>query len=251
MKLLLTIAALFISTSVFAQEHTESVPEPNYIVPNTAPAEVDPVVQEVTKDWVENQKTQNDNPPGVYSQPADTTTPDYFNASLVVKSEPHTQVAPTLPAKPRFRWFGLQLDAGAPDGVALGVIVRPSLNWLRLNASGTWNYLSYGVRGGLTLDPINFPIAPTLTVEGGHFFYGTIPSEQLQVSYDYLNLHGGLDFGKRDVIRFFIHGGVSYMNVYTKNFSTLFNHSDTITLSDPTFSVRAAPSLKVGIFYLF
>ncbi len=143
---------------------------------------------------------------------------------------------------------------GVPDGVGLGIVVRPKLNWLRLNLSGTYNVMAPGIRGGFTLDPIKFPVAPTFTLEGGHAFEGRLPgSKDLpSFSYDYLNLHGGLEFGKRDSFRFFIHAGPTFMNAYTSNFAeSIGNANKSIYISDPTISVRLIPTAKLGFTLMF
>jgi hypothetical protein len=154
----------------------------------------------------------------------------------------------------RFKYVGAQVDVGAPDGVGLGVVVRPKLNWLRLNLSGTYNAMAPGIRGGFTLDPIKFPIAPTFTLEGGHAFEGKVPGTKdlPSFSYDYLNLHSGLEFGNRDSVRFFIHAGPTYMNVFTSNFAdSIGNVNKSISISDPTISARLIPTAKLGLVVLF
>lgn len=155
---------------------------------------------------------------------------------------------------PRFKYVGMQMDLGVPDGAALGVVVRPKLNWLRLNVSGTYNAISPGIRGGLTLDPIKFPIAPTLTFEGGHSFRGSIPGVDSvpDLSYSYVNLHGGLEFGSRDSWRFFIHAGPSWLSAQTYNFSdSIGNKDQSLTVSDPNVSARVFPTAKLGFAVYF
>ncbi len=173
--------------------------------------------------------------------------------SLVLTSALVASSALADEPKPRFKYVGMQLDLGVPDGAALGVVVRPKLNWLRLNVSGTYNVLAPGIRGGLTLDPIKFPIAPTFTLEGGHAFEGKLPGVEMPgISYDYLNIHGGLEFGSRDSFRFFIHGGPTYMGVHTSNFADSVGNTDkSITISDPTVSIRLIPTAKLGFALLF
>jgi hypothetical protein len=156
--------------------------------------------------------------------------------------------------EPRFRYVGAQVDVGVPDGAAIGVVVRPKLNWLRLNLSGTYNAMALGIRGGFTLDPIKFPVAPTFTLEGGHAFEGKVPGQDTipAFSYDYLNLHGGLEFGGRDSFRFFIHAGPTFMSVHTSNFAdSIGNVNRSISISDPTVSVRLIPTAKLGFAILF
>jgi hypothetical protein len=154
----------------------------------------------------------------------------------------------------RHRWVGMQFDVGAPDGVALGVVVRPYVNWARLNLSGTYNVLAPGIRGGITLDPIKFPVAPTLTFEGGRSFNGDLPGKHNlpEVGYDYMNLHLGLEFGNRDHWRFFLQGGPSWLHVTTGNFQSVVGSSDaSLVIGNPTANVAILPTAKLGFAYFF
>lgn len=156
--------------------------------------------------------------------------------------------------KPRFKMVGMHMDVGVPDGGAIGVSVRPTLNWLRLNLSGTYNSIAPGIRGGITLDPIKFPVAPTLTLEGGHAFRGSIPFTDKfgDVSYNYANLHAGLEFGNRDSWRIFLHGGYSWIDLQTYNFSDAVGNEDkSLLISDLRVSARFAPTAKLGFVIYF
>ena len=152
----------------------------------------------------------------------------------------------------RTKYVGMQMDIGAPDGVALGVVVKP-VKVLRLNVSGTYNVLAPGVRGGMTLDPINFGIAPTLTIEGGYAAMGKIPgvSNSPQVGYTYLNLHGGLEFGKRDSWRIFLHAGPSWISLKASGVQSAIDLGNDFTMSDPRATVMFNPTVKLGFVALF
>ena len=111
------------------------------------------------------------------------------------------------------------MDVGLPDGAALGLVVRPRFDWLRIGGAVTHNGIAPGFRLGVTIDPIDFPIAPTLTIEGGHYWQGTLPTVQNSptVGYNYANIHLGLEIGNRANFRFFLRGGVSYVDVSASN----------------------------------
>lgn len=160
--------------------------------------------------------------------------------------------------EPRHRFVGIQADTGIPDGAALGLVLRPipveSVDWFRLGVSGTYNGLAPGVRAGITFDPFRSPVAPTLTGEVGHAFSGTVPhaTGSPTVQYDYANIHLGLEFGNRNVWRFFLRGGVSWMNVNTSNFQGALNLSDSsLMIGNPQFSGLIAPTGKLGFDYYF
>jgi hypothetical protein len=151
---------------------------------------------------------------------------------------------------PRHRTFGLSMDVGVPDGAALGLSVRPKVDWLRLGASFTYNGMGPGFRGSLTLDPIRYPIAPTFTVEGGHAFPGQVPgvSNSPALTYNYANLHLGLEVGNRETFRFFLRGGVSWLDLGTSNFQAMSGMSG---LGDPSYKGWLAPSGKLGFATYF
>lgn len=156
-------------------------------------------------------------------------------------------------SQPRHRWLGMQVDVGAPDGAALGLVVRPKFDWLRLEAAGTYNGLAPGGRLGLTLDPVSFGIAPTLTAEAGFAGQGAIPNhaDLPMVGYDYANFHLGLEFGSRSSWRFFFHGGPSFLHVSTSNFQNAVSLGNGITLANPTTDAWVIPTFKLGLSLYF
>jgi hypothetical protein len=159
------------------------------------------------------------------------------------------------------RTFGMSMDVGVPDGAALGLVVRPHFDWLRIGAALTHNGIAPGLRLGVTVDPIAFPIAPTFTVEGGHYWQGTVPFVQnaTDVGYNYANFHVGLEIGNRSTFRFFIRGGASWLDVNTNNFQssnapsgmTGANGGSTSGVGNPTFNGWLAPSGKLGFSLYF
>jgi hypothetical protein len=165
-----------------------------------------------------------------------------------------TSMASADQTEDRHRWVGVQFDLGVPDGAALGVVVRPKVNWLRLNLSGTYNGLAPGLRGGFTFDPIKFPIAPTLTLEGGKAFNGNIPGHHDLPSfgYDYLNLHLGMEFGNRDRWRLFLQAGPTWMHITTSNFASVLGSNEAdLTVGNPTANVALVPTAKLGFAIYF
>jgi hypothetical protein len=149
--------------------------------------------------------------------------------------------------------IGGVVDIGVPDGIAVGVVAKPYINWARLNVSATYNGMAPGVRGGLTLDPIKFPIGLSLTGEVGHSFEGKLPSFDMpSLSYTYENLHLGLEMGNRDSVRFFIHAGPTWMQATSGNLQSFVSPSDkSIHFSNPDVSLRVMPTAKLGIVFFF
>jgi hypothetical protein len=151
---------------------------------------------------------------------------------------------------------GAQTDIGLPDGAALGVVVRPAVSWLRLSAAYTYA-LASGVRVGATLDPVNFPIAPTLTVEAGHAFRGTVRGQWIgmeddaKVSYSYANLHLGLELGSRDRWRLYLRGGGSVLAVSTSDLVMASASGETVTARGTTVTASALGTAKLGFAMYF
>lgn len=118
-------------------------------------------------------------------------------------------------------WFGLQVDLGAPDLIGLSLVGRATY-WLRLQVGGSTDLFSGGINGGATLVPLRSIVSPSLTVEGGHVFAAEthgiprslgIPVDGYKVGYDYFDAHLGMEVGAQKRVCFFIHAGVSYMDI--------------------------------------
>jgi hypothetical protein len=152
------------------------------------------------------------------------------------------------PAQPRHMW-GITMDLGIPDGAGLGLAMRP-LDWLRLGGAVTHNGMAPGVRLGVTLDPLPSPVGVTFTVEGGHYWSGTIPGIQglPPIAYNYANFHAGLEFGNRSGFRFFVHGGASWLDL---SGATAQNATLATTLSNLSYRGWLTPSAKLGVSLYF
>jgi hypothetical protein len=187
-------------------------------------------------------------------------------------------LAPELPARPPLqdraatahsndsvetkpRLFGTLLDVGVPDGLMLGVALRP---WsiLRMDAAAGVNAVSLGVRAGMTLR-LPTRISPVLSVAGGHFFEGNAngvtrsvagadysPLAQ-SVGYQFANLHTGVEFGLQKST-FYVHGGMSYLHskLHAANDALRATQSADPSVSidvkrDPTLTAWV-PSIKIG-----
>jgi hypothetical protein len=152
--------------------------------------------------------------------------------------------------------FGLQLDLGVPDGIVTSVIFSPTIYWIKLQGGFATNVVDFGYRFGITLDPINFCIAPTFTTEIGHYVYADISNLVKEenfpkVSYSYWNNQLGLEFGDPDGFRFFLRAGISHLWLNVNNLQPYIElkQKDTttkFTVSDPNITAWVTPSLKLG-----
>lgn len=122
--------------------------------------------------------------------------------------------SPASAAPPRYPRFGMAVDAGVPDGAHASVTVRP-LGWLRLDAGGSYNLVSPGIRAGVSLVPFyRSIITPSLVLTGGHFFPGRpapLEDEIESLAYDFFDAHLGLELGGR-WFTFYLQGGRSYIS---------------------------------------
>ena len=177
---------------------------------------------------------------------------------VLVEMGPPVNVRPSEPDKPvepnvYRRKFGVQLGLGVPDAATLGIVFRP-VKYVRAELGGAYNYLTGGVQIGATVLP--FGRVLSFTGEGGYFFGGnanrfTSKNEPAldDVSYEYCNVHAGLDFG-RERATFFVHGGMSYLSAYVSNATQQLNSSSVTFTSDPHLTAWF-PSAKIGLIVYF
>jgi hypothetical protein len=161
--------------------------------------------------------------------------------------------------------YGLGLDFGLsgplPD-TGLLLELRP-FRWAQVRAGVGYNWLAFGVRGGVTVvNPVI--VLLSLTCEGGHYFEGDANkaihwfSNDVQeigslrhFSYDYLNLLAGIELERRH-FSFYLRGGVSWMHTTIRDFAQSAQDAAHVDLqaSDPKVSYRG-PTLKLGTQYFF
>ncbi len=184
------------------------------------------------------------------SAPSEAAPPSFVIAGPPSPDSAYDLAKAATPVR-RHRTFGMTMDIGVPDGAALGIVVRPRFDWLRLAAAVTHNGIAPGLRLGVTLDPIAFPIAPTLTIEGGHYWAGPLPMIQgsPSIGYDYANFHLGLEIGNRATFRFFLRGGVSWVDMSGAQAQNTSGNGSSI--DNPSYTGWLAPSAKLGFSLYF
>lgn len=184
------------------------------------------------------------------------------------------EAAPGLAAEPRSSrsWyslygghnFGLLVDAGVPGGAGLAAMFRP-WSFLRLEGGLNWNYLSFGLRGGVTVVPFEWGITPTLHFEGGHFFAGdasrfsTDPAARLvlqRVPEDYLSASLGLEFGSQQRFVFFLRTGLCWIRTEADNLAAAINAANPSTKPAKSAAnmplLLQVPTVSVGVLlFLF
>ncbi len=154
--------------------------------------------------------------------------------------------------------MGFGMDLGVPSGAAVGVVVNPGLDWARLQASLTYNYLTFGGRGSLQLDPFalirdrrgGIPFGLFADVQGGFYPQANVPghSDLPSVGYDYLNLYGGIRLGRPNGFHWNFEAGPTYMHVATGNFQSVLNNAGVsgLKIGNPTVDGWFVPTFSTG-----
>lgn len=148
----------------------------------------------------------------------------------------------------KVRLFGLTLLAGLPDGIAPGISVHPGTNLLHIDVAMT-GLFSLGVRGGVTLDPFDWVVAPTLTVAGGYSGWADLPtSTTAQYQLVYVNIQPGIEIGRRSRFRVFLRAGYSHFWVAGTSAATYDGLS---AASEPKLRINFLPSVNLGLTSYF
>jgi hypothetical protein len=172
---------------------------------------------------------------------------------------------PSPPVEAPLPKLGLRLGLGGPDGATASLVVRP-LPSLRFHAGPAWNYLGWGVQGGVAVTPFRWAVSPVLEASFGHFFGADlnkvikdIPAElqslASDVGYDYLNGQVGLELGSPRGFTFSIGLGLSYLWSDLHGTATTVQNPGTpdqatVTVANP--SLRAViPSFRLGMLFPF
>jgi hypothetical protein len=163
------------------------------------------------------------------------------------------------------RQFGLLMDAGVPGGAGIAGMFRP-WSFLRVEGGLNYNYLSVGLRGGLTLIPFDWAVTPTAHFEGGHFFDGDAsrftsdPGAKILLSHvpeDYLSASLGLEFGSQQRFVFFLRVGLTWIRTEARNVAQAVTAENsggatTVKSAQNIPLLAQVPTLSVGaLLYLF
>ncbi len=153
---------------------------------------------------------------------------------------------------PRHHWGGIDLSVGVPSGVHLGVVIRPYVNWLRVEVGAGHNLMAPGIFGNITLDPMPWAVGITLTGELGYYWSGPVPfvTNPPDVGYSYASVMPGLEFGPRNSVRFYFRGGFTWMHADVSNID-FGKSSNGVTLGNPKADLMAAPAVQMGLSIFF
>lgn len=150
--------------------------------------------------------------------------------------------------------LGGGMDIGVPSGAAVGVVLNPGVDWVRLQTSLTYDYLAFGGRQSIQLDPFallpNCPFGVFADAQVGFQPNASIPghADLPQVGFDYLNLYGGLRFGKPNGFHWNVEMGPTYMHITTNNFQSVLNNTGTtgLVVGNPQVNGWIMPTVETG-----
>lgn len=154
------------------------------------------------------------------------------------------------------RRYGMMLDVGVPDGATASLVVRP-IRPLRVDAGISYNGVSTGVRGGLTLVPFASWFTPTLSVDAGHYTDGDAnPLARMitgnpmfsspaldQVGYNYADAQAGLELGRKR-FTFYLRAGITRVTGDVHNLGAAFS-GDMPTMTKGTVTFGTDPALTI------
>jgi hypothetical protein len=156
--------------------------------------------------------------------------------------------------KPRFRFAVADINCGVPSGCVGEMGIRP-FYWLKLEVGAGYNGLAPGVIGSVVVDPIPFGIGVSLSMDVGHYWAGTVPgvSNSPSVEYSFVSPMVGLEFGNHRAWRFYLRGGLSYIDATGSNFQSLIgnNNSNGVAFGNPHIDAWVAPAFKLGMSFYF
>lgn len=181
-----------------------------------------------------------------------TTAPPPAPADL----PPAAQPAAATEEPEKLKLLGVQLSAGAPQGLALSAVVRP-VKWVRGSVGLAHNILGPGIQGSVTVLPFHFGVTPTFTLEAGKFFEtdisddvsGTFPSgldpALRKFGYSFYSAQVGLEFGSQSHFLFFLRGGLAWVRSGLDDVRGFQEGGTTVDVTNPSLDATI-PTVNLG-----
>jgi hypothetical protein len=163
-----------------------------------------------------------------------------------VAVKPRPVAPPLFEPDDKLRLFGVTLLVGVPDGIAPALSFHPWTNLVHIDL-GPSALMSLGFRGGVTFDPLDWIVAPTLTVSAGYNGWADAPfvsGSSVRFTTTYLNVQAGIEVGRRSRFRMFLRGGYSHLWIDTDFYPS---YSGKQATSPATVRIGFLPSLNLGL----
>ncbi|MFZ5441513.1 MAG: hypothetical protein ACOZQL_16015 [Myxococcota bacterium] len=158
-------------------------------------------------------------------------------------------------------FFGVHLDAGAPDGIGAGMTVTPG-RFLRIQLSGLTNGVGSGVRLGAMLVAFpSFAFRPFLGVDGGYVWGGqwawlpqliddpTVRSMITGVSVGFASAQVGFELGSKN-FAFVLRAGLSYVDLGLPNQQLTTGSASSVSIGGLALH-GFIPSARLGFLICF
>lgn len=150
--------------------------------------------------------------------------------------------------------LGVGADLGVPGGAGIQLTLHPKTDAVRLGVAADYNYLTFGGRASVELDPLALlhwqAIGLYADVQGGFFNNASVPghSDLPQFGYDYLNLYGVLRLGNARGFHWNFMAGPTYMHITTGNFQSVLNNTGAsgLHIGNPTVNGWLVPTFSTG-----
>lgn len=168
------------------------------------------------------------------------------------------------PAEAPYPRLGLAIGAGVPQAATLDLLYRP-IPWLRLSAGPTWDYVGWGVHGGLVLAPVRWVVSPIAAVEAGRMFEvdlnkiasvdaGLRPLLQ-RVNVQYLAATVGVEVGSQRGFAVSLRAGLAWLQTIAHGSGQLTasggasgQNDAIVTVTSPTLRA-STPTVQLGFQY--
>ncbi len=153
--------------------------------------------------------------------------------------------------------IGFGADLGAPSGLAVGAVVHPKIDWVSVQASLTHNYLAFGGRLSVKVDPLalkpNLPIGLFADLQSGFATPGKVPGYESYppVGYQYVNTYLGLRLGKPNNFHWLFEVGPTYITSSLEAYKILIPSKKGLTVGNPTVSAWITPTFSTGFEVVF
>jgi hypothetical protein len=147
----------------------------------------------------------------------------------------------------KLRLFGVTLLVGLPDGIAPALSFHPWTNLVHIDI-GPSALMSLGFRAGVTVDPLDWIVAPTLTLAAGYNGWADAPfvsgNQTIRFTSTYLNIQPGIEVGRRSRFRVFLRLGYSRLWIDTDYYPSYSGRQAT---SSTSVRVGILPTLNLGL----
>jgi hypothetical protein len=166
--------------------------------------------------------------------------------STWVAVKPKAPLPPLFEPDDKLRLFGISFLVGLPDGIAPALVFHPWTNLVHIDVGPT-ALMSIGFRGSVTVDPLDWVVAPTLTVAAGYNGWADAPfvsGTSVRFTTTYLNIQPGIEVGRRSRFRLFLRVGYSRLWIDTDFYPS---YSGKQATSSTGVRIGVLPTFNLGL----